>query len=91
MASISSLVGAREHVASVGRLGHGWGLMLGLRGTVDLANLALVLVLTSSIASLWWPGWASALAAVVAVLAFNWTFVPPGMRSRSIFGNKPFC
>jgi two-component system sensor histidine kinase KdpD len=51
--------------------------MLGLDGTVDLANLALVLVLTSCVASLWWPGWVSALAAVVAVLAFNWTFVPP--------------
>lgn len=51
--------------------------MLALDGTVDLANLALVLVLTSAIASLWWPGWLSAIVAVGAVLAFNWTFVPP--------------
>ncbi len=55
----------------------GWALLLTLDGTVDLANLALVLVVTSAIASLWWPGWASAVAAVAAVLAFNWTFVPP--------------
>lgn len=55
----------------------GWALMLALDRTVDLANLALVLVLTSAIASRWWPGWASALAAMGAVLAFNWTFVPP--------------
>lgn len=55
----------------------GWVLMLALDGTVDLANLALVLVLTSAIASLWWPGWVSAVAAVGAVLSFNWTFVPP--------------
>lgn len=55
----------------------GWALMLALDGTVDLANLALVLVLTSAIASLWWPGWLSAVVAVTAVLAFNWTFVPP--------------
>lgn len=51
--------------------------MLALDGAVDLSNLALGLVLTSTIASLWWPGWASAVAAVGAVLAFNWTFVPP--------------
>jgi two-component system sensor histidine kinase KdpD len=51
--------------------------MLALDGTVDVANLALVLVLASAVASLWWPAWASAAAAVGAVLAFNWTFVPP--------------
>lgn len=55
----------------------GWALALALDGTLDLANLALVLVLTSAVASLWWPGWVSAVVAVVAVLAFNWTFVPP--------------
>ncbi len=55
----------------------GWACMLALDRTVDLANLALVLVLTSAIASLWLPGWLSAVAAVAAVLAFNWTFVPP--------------
>ena len=51
--------------------------MLLLDRSVDLANLALVLVLTSAAASLWSPGWASAVMAVIAVTAFNWTFVPP--------------
>lgn len=55
----------------------GWGALLLLDGRVDLASLALVLVLASAVASRWWPGWASAAAAVVAVLAFNWSFVPP--------------
>lgn len=55
----------------------GWGAMLTLDPSVDLANLALVLVLTSACASLWSPGWASAVMAVGAVTAFNWTFVPP--------------
>lgn len=55
----------------------GWAAMCALDGAVDVANLALVLVLTSAIASLWWPAWASAITAVAAVLAFNWAFVPP--------------
>jgi two-component system sensor histidine kinase KdpD len=55
----------------------GWAIMLALDRTLDLANLALVLVLTSAIASLWLPGGLSAVAAMAAVLAFNWTFVPP--------------
>jgi two-component system sensor histidine kinase KdpD len=55
----------------------GWATMLGLDGTVDLANLAMVLLLSSALASLWLPGWASATASAAAVAAFNWTFVPP--------------
>ena len=55
----------------------GWGAMLWLDGAVDLANLAMLLVLTSALASLWLPAWLSALAGVLAVLAFNWVFVPP--------------
>jgi len=55
----------------------GWAAMCWLDGTVDLANLAMLLVLSSAVASLWLPVWASALAGVVAVLAFNWGFVPP--------------
>jgi len=51
--------------------------MLALDGNVDLSNLAMVLVLTSAVASLWVPGWLSAVAAALAVLAFNWSFVPP--------------
>lgn len=55
----------------------GWASMLLLDGQLDLANLAMVLMLTSALASLWWPGWTSALASAASVLAFNWCFVPP--------------
>jgi two-component system, OmpR family, sensor histidine kinase KdpD len=54
-----------------------WALMLALDQTLDLANLALLLVLASAIAGLWLRPAASALACAAAVLAFNWTFVPP--------------
>jgi two-component system sensor histidine kinase KdpD len=54
-----------------------WAAMLALDARLDLANLALVLVLAAAVAGLWWPPVASALACAVAVLAFNWTFVPP--------------
>ena len=55
----------------------GWLCMLALESRFDLSNEAMLLMLTSALASLWWPGWASALASAAAVLAFNWTFVPP--------------
>jgi len=55
----------------------GWALMLALDGHLDLANLAMVLMLTSAVASLWLPGGVSALASAVAVIGFNWAFVPP--------------
>lgn len=51
--------------------------MVWLDGQVDLANLAMLVVLSSAVASLWLPGWGSALAGAAAVLAFNWAFVPP--------------
>ncbi len=51
--------------------------MLALDGVVDLANLAMILVLSSALASLWLPVWASAAAGLMAVVAFNWVFVPP--------------
>ena len=55
----------------------GWGAMLWLDGRVDLGNLAMVLVLSSALASLWLAGWATAVAGALAVAVFNWTFVPP--------------
>jgi two-component system sensor histidine kinase KdpD len=55
----------------------GWGAMLLLDGRLDLANLALLLMLFSALASPWLPGWAGALASALAVAAFNWVFVPP--------------
>jgi len=51
--------------------------MLGLDGRIDLANLALILVLGASIAAIWSTPWASLGASSIAVLAFNYTFVPP--------------
>ena len=54
-----------------------WAAMLALDRTLDLANLALLLVLASAIAGLWLRPALSALACTAAVLAFNWTFVPP--------------
>ena len=54
-----------------------WAVMLALDGTLDLANLALLLVLASAIAGLWLSPAASALACTAAVLAFNWIFIPP--------------
>jgi two-component system sensor histidine kinase KdpD len=52
------------------------GLMI-LDGRVDLANLAMLLVLSSAVASLWLPVAVSLVSNTVAVMAFNWTFVPP--------------
>ena len=52
--------------------GLGW-----LDGRVDLANLALLLVLGGALASLWLPALPALLAGAGAVLAFNWQFVPP--------------
>lgn len=57
--------------------GAGWAAMLWLDGTLDLANLAMVLVLCSAVASLWLPGGASAVLGALSVVAFNWAFVPP--------------
>ena len=55
----------------------GWAALLWLDGPVDLANLALLLVLVAALASLWLPGWVALGAGVAAVAAFNWCFVPP--------------
>ena len=55
----------------------GWLGLLLLDGTLDLANLALLLVLVSAVAALWLPAWATLLCSAGAVLAFNWRFVPP--------------
>lgn len=54
-----------------------WGLMLALDGHVDLANQALVLILASAMAAIWWGPAPSAAAIALAVLAFNFAFVPP--------------
>ena len=54
-----------------------WALMVWADGQLDLANLAMVLVLASALSALWWPGWLAMLVSLGAVAAFNWNFVPP--------------
>lgn len=48
-----------------------------LEARLDLANLAMLLVLASALSALWLPGWLSGVASAVAVLAFNWFMIPP--------------
>lgn len=54
-----------------------WGLMLWLDPGVELANLAMLLVLGAAIATLWLPAAVSILCSTLSVFAFNWMFVPP--------------
>lgn len=54
-----------------------WAAMLLLDGRLGLANLGLLLVLGATAASLWWPPLVSMAASALAVLGFNWAFVPP--------------
>lgn len=56
------------------------GALLGLDGRLDLANLAMILVLASALAALWLPPVVAILACAAAVLAFNVAFVPPRGR-----------
>ncbi|HTF95436.1 MAG TPA: ATP-binding protein [Cellvibrio sp.] len=55
----------------------GWCALLALGTRLDLANLSLMLVLTSAIAALWLPLSATLAASAIALMAFNWAFVPP--------------
>ena len=55
----------------------GWVAMVLLDGPLDLANLALVFVLTSVVSALWLPSGLSVGITLVAALGFNWLFVPP--------------
>lgn len=54
-----------------------WSAMALLQYQLDLANLAMLLVLASAVSALWLPGWLSVVISALAVLAFNWFFVPP--------------
>lgn len=54
-----------------------WAIMLGLDGRIDLANMALILVLSTAVAAIWSKPWASLAASAAAILAFNFAFVPP--------------
>ena len=55
----------------------GWAALLALDGQIDLANQAMLLVLSAATASLWLPALPALLIGTLAVGAFNWQFVPP--------------
>lgn len=55
----------------------GFAAMVALDGHFDVANLAMVLVLVSALASIALPAGASTLAGALGVLAFNWAFIEP--------------
>jgi len=54
-----------------------WIVMAALDERLDVANLALILVLAAAVAALWLAPFASTAANAAAVLAFNVAFVPP--------------
>lgn len=54
---------------------------------VDLANLAMVFVLASTLVAFWLPAWAAALFTLASVALFNWAFVPP-RGSFSVEGHQ---
>lgn len=64
-----------------------YGVARTLDSVVDLANLAMVFVLASTLVAFWLPVWASALFTVAGVGLFNWAFVPP-RGSFSVEGHQ---
>lgn len=54
-----------------------WGLLWELDGVLNLGNLALLLVLASAIAGVWFSALASVGTSAAFVLMFNWFFVEP--------------
>jgi two-component system, OmpR family, sensor histidine kinase KdpD len=54
-----------------------WGLLWGLDGALNLGNMALLLVLASAIAGVWFSALASVGASAIFVLMFNWYFIEP--------------
>lgn len=48
-----------------------------LGGSLNVENLPLLLVLSSAMAAIWPSALASIFACFAAVMAFNWTFIPP--------------
>ena len=55
----------------------GAAVLSALDGRVDLSNLAMLMVLTSALASIWPPVLVSMALSAAGVLAFNWCFVAP--------------
>jgi K+-sensing histidine kinase KdpD len=73
--------------AALACLALAYGVARTLDRVVDLANLAMVFVLASTLVAFWLPVWASALFSVAGVVLFNWTFVPP-RGSFSVDGHQ---
>lgn len=67
----------RRFLTGLGVWAAGWLAMLLLSSHLDLGNLGMLLVLTSAVAAVWLPMGATLAAGVLAVMAFNWMFVPP--------------
>lgn len=67
----------RSWFAALGVWAAAWVAMALLERSVDRANLAMLLVLASALATIWLPLTASLALTLVSVLAFNWFFVPP--------------
>ena len=70
----------RQHWPAFAAWALGWAGMFALDDRLDLANKALVLVLSAALAAPWSGPWTSLLASAAAVLAFNFAFVPPRGR-----------
>ncbi|MCV2370492.1 ATP-binding protein [Roseateles oligotrophus] len=64
-----------------------WWLMFWLDGRVNLANMAMLLVLGAALASLWLPLARAILVSLGSVLLFNWCFVSP-RGSLTVEGNQ---
>lgn len=69
---------AKAAVVAVWSLG--WLLMWAMDGVADLANLALMLVLAAAVCGLWLSAAESLVIGALAVMAFDWQFVPPRGR-----------
>jgi two-component system, OmpR family, sensor histidine kinase KdpD len=59
-----------------------WVLMIDLERRVGLAQVAITLVLASALAAIWLPLASSLVTTALAVIAFDWFFVPPKYTFR---------
>ncbi len=66
-----------RYLAGFGAWALGCLALILLDGPLDLSGLGMVLVLTSAVAALWLPVGVTLFAGLLAVMAFNWMFVPP--------------
>ncbi len=55
----------------------GWVILWFLDRYLELGNLGVILVLTSAIAAIWLSVGFTLIISLVALMAFNWAFVPP--------------